>query len=232
MIQEIEIKFRVASKDALAALEEKAKELFPNGSIKEVEQTNFFFDTADLCVRRNGIGFRLRKENERYMITLKGPSIDKKESSESKLTSRLEFEAPVSEKDAQMLLSSSLNPVDFAENLSVEEPRMRGTRDHILKILKQACSKHDIDLIGQFTNRRRILPIVLDGCSMKLEFDKTHFTSSNIQYEVELEIPSMAYSDTAESFLVDLFKQCGQTPGFERSKSERFYAILAASPLP
>jgi uncharacterized protein YjbK len=229
MIHEIEIKFRVISREALDELEKKANELFPNGNIKEVEQTNFFFDTADLCVRRNGIGFRLRKENENYMITLKGPSLDKKEAIASKLTSRLEFEAAVPEKDALMLLTSSLNPVDFAENLSVPEPKMRGTRDHILKIIRQACSKSEISLVGSFTNHRRILPIMIDNCAMKLEFDRTHFTRSNIQYEVELEIPSMAYSETAEAFLVDLFKQCGQTPGFERSKSERFYALLATA---
>jgi len=227
MINEIEIKFRVASNEALDSLEKRAHELFPGSQVKEVLQTNFFFDTPDLSVRKNGIGFRLRKEDEAYIITMKGPNPDKKQSSAPKLTSRLEFEAIIAKEDAIALLDGQTEPAKFVENIQLSDLKMKNTRDHLLSLLGKTCPQGNFAIIGHFTNCRRVLPIVIGECPMKLEFDRTQFPNSITQYEVELEIPSMEFSEKAEAFLVDLFYQCGQTPAFERSKSERFYSLLA-----
>jgi uncharacterized protein YjbK len=225
MIEEIEIKYRLDSQEALSSLEKRANEIFP-GRVKEVEQTNFFFDTPEFDVRKNGIGIRLRKEDARYFMTLKGPSAGKKESELNKLTSRLEFEAEITEGDAKSLLDGLKNPITVVEAMPIDEEKMRKTRSHLLSIVRAACPKEDIALVGSFQNRRRILPVVIGGCDMKLEFDRTHFPDSNIHFEVELEIPSMDHLREAEDFLLDLFNQCGQKPGLQKSKSERFYAFL------
>lgn len=227
MIKEIEIKFRVMSNEALETLEKRAHELFPNSEIQEVLQTNFFFDAPDLCVRKSGINFRLRREDETYIITMKGPSPDKKQfSTAPKLSSRLEFEAIIAKEDALSLLDGRINPIKFVERIDLDDLNMKKTRNHILNLIDQACPQGNLSFIGKFTNCRRILPVVISECSMKLEFDRTRFSDSIVHYEVELEIPGMEYSEKAEAFLVDLFEQCGQTPESERSKSERFYALL------
>lgn len=226
MNQEIEIKFRVESEEMLIALEDYARQMFPYASLKQVHQTNYFFDTPDLFVRKQGIGVRLRKEDARYFLTLKGPNAAKKKSAATTVTQRLEFEAEINESLAIALLSGESDPIFVTEHLENLDPRMKNTRDHLLALIKKLCETRVLSLIGSFTNLRKILPVTLEGRSMKLEFDRTQFNTSAMQFEVELEIPGMDMFRAAENFLVDLFLKCGQLPAYEKSKSERFYSSL------
>lgn len=225
MIEEIEIKYRLDSQEALNSLEKRASEIFP-GAVKEVEQTNFFFDTPDFRVKKNGVGIRLRKEDDHFFMTLKGPRSSRKEPEMQKLTSRLEFEAEITAQDAQALLNDRVDPISVVEGIAIADERMSKTRRHLVAIVHSAAPNASLRLIGSFTNNRRILPIQIDGCDMKLEFDRTHFPDANIHFEVELEIPSMDHLPEAENFLLDLFKQVGREPGLQKSKSERFYQFL------
>lgn len=225
MNQEIEIKYRVANQKALDALEACARGIFPRARPKEVHQTNFFFDTNELKVRKKGLGVRLRQQDKKYILTLKGPHGDKK-SKPSKVTQRLEFEVELKKKQALELLSGEHDIIWVVEHLDGIDAKMTKTRDHLLSLVKEVCAKKELMLIGSFTNIRRILPIVVDGHKMKLEFDRTLFTNKPVHYEVELEIPSMAWLDSAEAFLSNLFSQCGEEPAYEKSKSERFYSFL------
>lgn len=229
MNQEIEIKFRVESEEMLIALENCAKNAFPYSSVNQVHQTNYFFDTPDLFVRSQGIGVRLRKEETRYFLTLKGPNTSKKKSASTAVTQRLEFETEISETLATQLLSGKHDPIWVVEQLDNLEARMKNTRDHLLTLLKSLCEGKTLALIGSFTNTRKILPVTIEGRSMKLEFDRTQFNTSAMQFEVELEIPGMDMFRAAENFLVDLFLKCGQLPAYEKSKSERFYSSLKQS---
>jgi uncharacterized protein YjbK len=226
MIQEIEIKFLVQSQKDLDALEKRASEMFAGKKVKEVLQTNFFFDTTDFAARKKGIGIRLRKQDDHYFMTLKGPGLGKKEPNGQKLTSRLEFEAEVTQVEAKKLLEGKQSAIAVVEALVIGEERMRKTRDHLVALAKLACAQEKLAFIGSFNNRRRILPIEIARHPMKLEFDQTLFLGNVIHFEVELEIPSMDLFEPAEAFLVHLFHECGQTPGYQKSKSERFYSFL------
>ena len=117
MNQEIEIKFGVQSEECLTALEDRAREMFPKSQLKQVQQTNYFFDTKDLAVRKQSIGVRLRKEDDRYFLTLKGPNATKKESTTTKVTQQLEFESELTTQQATVLLSAEQDPIWVAENL-------------------------------------------------------------------------------------------------------------------
>lgn len=226
MNHEIEIKFKVETRENLAALENRASDIFPDALIKQVQQTNYFFDTADFAVRKNAIRMRLRKQDQHYFLTLKGPSDSKGTLETTKLTQRLEFEAELSQAQADALLSEQHDPVWIATRLENVTPNMIRTRDHLLNLIQTACTDKPIKLIGSFTNQRRILPIEIEGTSMLLEFDETRFNNSIVQFEVELEIPTMEMFKKSESFLKDLFARSGQDPGYAKSKSERFFSYL------
>lgn len=228
MNQEIEIKYRVLHEGDLRSLERCAHQLFPNAAIKQVDQTNFFFDTIDLCVRSNRFGVRLRKEDDRYLLTLKGPNSEKK-SKPSGVTQRLEFEAPVGNNLALELLSGAHNFLWFVEHMDLDDDKMKHTRDYLLESIKKVCALRELAVIGSFTNSRRILPITISDHKLKLEFDRTQFLESEVHYEVELEIPSMEMLKPAEVFLANLFSECGLAPTHTRSKSERFYSFLIRS---
>ena len=227
MKKEIEIKYSVATEDALRSLERSACQIFPNSKLTEAHQTNFFFDTKDLDVRRRGYGLRLRQENEEFVFTIKGPSQQKKGDTTATVTQRLEFECSLDKNRARLLLTGIDDPLAIVENLDVLDEQMRRTRSHLVAAIKTVCFGKKMTLLGSFKNLRTTLPVIVNGSEMKLEFDRIQFDEAPIQFEVELEIPSMEMLAVAETFLLDLFSSCSQVPTYEKSKSERFYAFLS-----
>ncbi|WP_026690164.1 CYTH domain-containing protein [Alteribacter aurantiacus] len=70
MNQEIEIEFKnLLTKEEYIRL----KHAFFETNDQPFSQSNHYFDTADLLLKDNGSALRIRKKNDRYVLTLKQP---------------------------------------------------------------------------------------------------------------------------------------------------------------
>ena len=226
MIQEIEIKYRIASQEDFQRL----KAIFSPAQKKDItifHQTNFFFDTPAFGLKSKSLSIRLREENKSYVIAVKGPSLDRKTATEA-LSVRLEYEQDQSTHNAEQMLGGMLSPLDLLKSRFPKDTDEKNkTREHLYHKIIEVTRGQSVSIIGSFLNTRTCLPIEIDGHSLWLELDETRFTRDVTHYEIELEIPSSLSPQTAQDFLKSHFDKNKIQYFPANGKAERFYKIIA-----
>lgn len=141
-----------------------------------LHQRNHYLDTAQGALRRLGYGLRLREEDGRRRLTLKGPS-----PSAGGMTERLELEVTVTPAYADLLLAGERSlgelPLPVPDALAREAGAQR------------------LLVLGMIENERRVFGLRLrerppDGpVEAEVELDRTHYPDGSVMHELEVEWP-------------------------------------------
>lgn len=178
-----------------------------------LHQRNHYLDTAQGDLRRLGYGLRLREENGRRRLTLKGPALHTGE-----VTERLELESTLTVAEADRVLAGACTlgelPLPIPDALTREAGPQR------------------LLVLGRIENERRVYRLPLRECvpgaptEAELELDRTCYPDGSIMHELEIEWPHPA-APFPESAVRALLERAGiawrpQT----RSKLARFLEIV------
>ena len=221
--REIEFKFGVAGRQAFSRLLQHLQlpESLVNSGIK---QTNHFFDSAALCLRKHHFVIRLREAGGTYALTIKGERSSATTVSGT-LSNRVEEEVMVPESTADALLTGRLAP-----RRAISE-HFGDRSSALLKRIDDACRDQALVPVGHFVNERMHVPPVtlpIDDTSESLvfELDTSTFPGNRVEHEIEVEIK--AHSDAAgiEAALVRLLHEAGIEWHTAPSKAARFFAVL------
>jgi inorganic triphosphatase YgiF len=183
-------------------------------------QVNHFFDTVDGDLRRRSIGFRIREEGGRFILTVKGPTSAGRD---GLLSDRVELETEISSARARAALSGELDVVSLLDDLEAacgpEETGLAAT-------VRGVCAEATPTPIGSFSNERTRVATELAGVPVVLELDRTRFAADEERFEVELELsPGQAAEPVADA-LRALFERAGVESVPTTSKLGRFQEIL------
>jgi uncharacterized protein YjbK len=144
-----------------------------------LHQRNHYLDTAQGTLRRLGYGLRLREEDGRRRLTLKGPSV-----LAGGMTERLELETALSAADADLLLAGALSlgelplPVPDALTHETGPPRLL--------------------VLGMIENERRVFRLRLqehppdEPTAAEVDLDRTRYPDGSFTHELEVEWPHPA----------------------------------------
>lgn len=223
MNQEIELKYRLASKqdfDEFQVFLEPMK----TGKIIQLKQENFYFDTPNLRLKKNGISLRLRQQNEQFFLCAKQSIKDKK--SINHLSIRMEVDQPIIEEKALLLKEQFLCPLDAFMDLSLNEPRDKTAQKIISKNIIQVSKKYGLQIIGSMINLRTIVPVEINEKNIELEFDHTFYPNQIEIFEMEVEFSSEKQVNFFQKPIEALFRKAHIKTYRSSSKSSRLYRIL------
>ena len=218
--REIEFKLALADQaelDALAAAAERrgARRLGP------VDQENHFFDTPKGELRARGLVVRLRREENRYVLSVKGPRAP---DGEADVHDRPEHEADVGEERGQRILEQGVVGIDMLEDwLSSSGPEIVG------QVREAAGQSHDLMHVGSFRNRRlRLGPLhAASAGELVLELDRTELPGGRVDHEVELEVGASSREE-GRRLLDELLAEAHIVARPATSKARRFFEALRA----
>lgn len=163
--QEIEIKLDLQK-------EENYNKLIERFQItkKPARQENYFFDSENMDLSKNGWALRLRIEKDKCSLSLKGTTTQ----SFGGLAIRDEIEISIPDETAQK----------YAEN------GLRGGNlpDEISHIIQPIVSINDLALRLHFVNDRYRVNYSGGDIDLLFEIDKTEFADGSIDYELEIEL--------------------------------------------
>jgi len=180
-------------------------------------QENHFFDTEDRSLRASGLALRLRFEESRRILTVKGPV----ERSLDGLIERAEEEVEVDPVTAERILAGVESPLgallDRVEDKSIP----------IVETARTAVVGHALECVGSFRNLRRYYgPVELDGLEITFEMDRTEFPGGQIDHEVEIEVEADQEEECRET-LRRLFVRADIPWQKAQNKAQRFFEALA-----
>ena len=171
-------------------------------------QQNHFFDSADGSFSRRGLALRIRREDDGWTVTLKGP---KRSDSGPLLADRPELECALEAASATEVLSSQRPARELLAFLS----RAHGT-SALLTAALAASEKVPLELLGGFRNvRTRVRTALAAGgetCPVTLEFDRSEFAPDDVRYEVELEFSAEDSEVGLRDAMLELFRSVGAEP--------------------
>ena len=172
---ESEYKLFVADEQALAHVARVAGWQAPLPPA--VEQINHFFDTPERALAAGSFALRLRREDQRWIVTAKGPPVQEDDG----LSVKPEEERELESSDAEAILSGASSPLAA---LPCGELKRR---------MQVALGGRELVLIGSFANRRRrVGPIALRGArataEVVFELDCTELPGGRVDYELEVEV--------------------------------------------
>ena len=222
--REIEFKFGVRSRRAFEQLVEHLG--LPESLLTEgVTQANHFFDSQALCLHKKHFVIRLREQNEKNILTVKGEQAIQQPGT-SVLSDRIEEEVVIPRPAAEDLLHGRISPLQAISD------HFKDRSASIMQMINTACNDPSLLHIGEFSNVRIHLPPVMlsvANTSEKLEFelDTSTFPDGSVEYEFEIEITEHNNAASIEAALVELFQQAGIKWHPAASKAERFFATLA-----
>lgn len=206
--REVELKWGLASEDECDRLLAE----FEGELRAPVHQVNHFFDTDDLALDRAHHTFRLRREGERFQVTLKGPS-----KVSGKLSVRSEVEWDVDATLAEDVLAGRKEPRALLKSGDGERRRLAAG-------LLTPSEGRALTSIGQFENTRRVVETVLGdaGHAVALEVDATRFEDGSEEFEVELEVPPEG-AKALQTSVEAVFARLGLSPVTHKPKAKRFF---------
>lgn len=218
MIQEIELKYRFSSQRDFMDLMSLI-----GGKPEEEQQTNYFFDTKVLSLKQAHYYLRIRKSNDLFFFTSKGPALGFVRDNE-RLSAHDEWEVELETQLAFELLSGQRNIwTRMKEDWPQETTAQKQTRLSLLDRMSAFGSEKEIGLVGSFSNLRTHVPYYFDSYELDFEFDATDFGNNRIDYEVELELPEGLEVSRAEALIDGFLKQLKITPLDSQGKAERFF---------
>jgi uncharacterized protein YjbK len=222
MKKEIELKYRLASKDDFI-LFGHFLDAYATGPKIMLRQENFYFDSSSLSLKRNGMSLRLRRQNNEYIIGAKQSLSQKK--SRKYLSMRLEYEGPISNIVAKLIHDGYLSPADAFSSLPSVTPEDTATKRALQKIMKKTA-RGGLQLIGSFLNERVALPIELLGQGMIIELDHATYPKAIEIFEVEVELASVKQIAIIRPLIENLFHKAQVKTYRSISKSSQLYRIL------
>ena len=222
--REIEFKFAVHGKQAFDYLVnhlDLPSSVLENGVI----QTNHFFDSPGHCLHNHHFVIRLREENNRYSLTIKGEQQSPPDGG-SVLSNRIEEEVVLPAESARAMLDGSITP------RQVVKEHFSSRAASLLNMIEAACDQQALVHIGDFRNLRIHLPPVLLPAGntserVVFELDSSTFPDGKVDYELEVEISEQSDAKSIETGLKELLRQAGIEWQTAPSKAERFFAAIS-----
>ena len=155
-------------------------------------QNNYFFDAPEGFLRYHRYALRIRNENGRFLLTVKGPKL-----SSGDLVVRNEIECPLNSEIARSLLN---NPNLF---FNFYFPPFQWLEEKTEGSLKAFSLEQNLF----FKNERD--PVYLPSAegTICLELDKTDYGSGEFFYELEAEFPSEEHYQKGRVLIEDLLLQ-------------------------
>ena len=187
---------------------------------RRVEQTNHFFDTPARALRAERLALRLRVEDGRWFLTLKGP----RNEGTGALAGRAEEEFALDERLARALLAGHACP------LAAFEQGPLGTCA-LVSAARARVGAEGLVRLGAFTNERtRLGPLGLGVLPpvLMLELDRTTFPDG-VAHELEVELPPEIEAAALERELRALFARCALPWRPGENKAARFFRTLDAA---
>ena len=174
--QEIEIKLDLQKEENYNRLIERFQI-----TKKPAWQENYFFDSENMDLSKNGWALRLRIEEDKSSLSLKGTT----KRSSGGLAIRDEIEISIPDETAKK----------YAEN------GLRGGNlpDEIAHITQPIVSINDLSLRFQFVNDRYRANYSGGDIDLLFEIDKTKFADGSIDYELEIELKDQLFYQKALS---------------------------------
>lgn len=221
MKKEIELKYLLSKKEDLLRLK-AALGPYMKESSKLLVQENYYFDTPQLALKKDGISLRLRKENQDFWLSAK-QSLGKKKQ-KNNLSIRLEFEGIIDFEAGELIKDQFLSPLE-AFRLMPAEGEGEATKKLLLGHMKKAL-KEGLQMVGSFINHRVAVPIEILGHKIILELDHSFYPQNIEIFEVEIEFSSAQEAELLRPLIEELFDQVPIKTHKSISKSSRLYKIL------
>ena len=214
--QEIELKLRVPSAEALRAIATASG----GASLGAVQQRNWLFDTADHRLQQARFAVRVRDESGQFSVTAKAPeTLD----ADGVIASRAEAETEIMRETADRLLDGSACPLDSHRTSG---PECAALVQRVRAVLDGAPMR----VIGSFDNVRDRWGVQIPGVgSLVLELDTTTFPNGQVDHELELEMPEGTNADLVRRAIDSWLISAGVAASPSSSKAGRFYAALPRS---
>ena len=172
--QEIEIKLDLQSEENYNKLIERF-----GIKVKPARQENYFFDSANMDLSKNGWALRLRVEENKSSLTLKG----KAAKSSGGLAIRDEIEVLIPDETAQKYVINGLKDANIP--------------DEIAQIIRPIVNPRDLIQKLYFVNNRYRVNFSGGDIDLLFEIDKTEYADGSIDYELEIELEDQLFYQKA-----------------------------------
>jgi inorganic triphosphatase YgiF len=213
---ETELKLRLpddAARQRLLALLLRPGIALPEPSLQE----NHFFDTEDDALRRNECALRLRAEDGRWELALKGPALS---TGDAALHVRGEEQRTLDARAAAAVLDGSRSPLDL-----LLETRPQAS---LVRRVRELVGREPLVPKGSFRNERlRLGPEQLARAwELCLELDRTTFPGGTIDQELEVELRESRQAPAVLAALRALLREAKIEWAPASSKVARLFRIL------
>jgi hypothetical protein len=230
--REIELKLALPDEEAWHWVRERLTEP------RVTPQSNHFFDAPGAPLRAARVGVRLRREDERRLLTVKS---DGQNETEGALSRRIELESAVPREafDEALVDGLLLGPwidnwrAELAPPSTDDSPELEAFLTRLERLTSEPLQR-----FGGFDNERTTGTLRLDlpdgPQRIEVELDRTHFPGGRTDFELEVEFPTEGPKETGREVLpeevqralIDWLAEGGIHPFEAASKLARFQAIL------
>ncbi|MFH1687409.1 MAG: CYTH domain-containing protein [bacterium] len=137
----------------------------------EVSQRNTFFDTGRQQLMKAGWALRVRVENDRGLLTVKGLHAER---GAAMVRREIECEIPRSQAESCVQLDTPIMALDLAP----------------VNLIREVVGDADLVVLTAFNNTRQLKSFRIGESDYRLEIDKTEFADGSCDYEIEVELDS------------------------------------------